>query len=281
MTSAVSGVSSVRNAFARARLWPDSHRREGLVVVGALAGASAVAWLYLIFGFHSLPGMQMSGSAVTPMKMAMGTLHAWTVGDVLLTLLMWAVMMVAMMLPSAVPLTLVYGAVARKAQRQGTPVSPASSLVAGYLGLWIVLSVGLTAAQWGLDRLSLLSGSMAFNDARLGAFVVVAAGIYELTPLKRACLDRCRDPARTIAQHWRAGRAGALRMGVRLGVYCLGCCWVLMALLFVGGVMNLVWVAAIATFVLLEKIAPMATVWSRIVGTAMIAGGAVGAVVLA
>jgi len=277
VTSAASGVRSI---FARAGLWPESKHSEGLVVVGALAGASAVAWLYLIFGFRSYPGMQTSSSADMSVKMAMGTLHAWTVGDVVITWLMWAVMMVAMMLPSAVPLTLVYGAVARKAGRQGTPISPASSLVAGYLSLWIVLSVALTAAQWGLDRLSLLSSSMAFTNARLGALVVIVAGIYELTPLKRACLDRCRDPARTIAQHWRTGRAGALRTGVHLGMYCLGCCWVLMVLLFVGGVMNLIWVAAVATFVLLEKIAPLVTIWSRILGAAMIAGGAVGAAVL-
>lgn len=278
MTSAVSGVKGV---LARTGSGPASTRMEGLVVIGALAAATGGAWVYLVFGFHSVPGVQMGGSADMSMKMSMGTLHAWTVGDFVVTLLMWAVMMVAMMLPSAVPLTLVYAAVNRKAGRLGTPISPVLSLVAGYLSLWMASSVALTAAQWGLGRLSLLSSSMAIDDARLGALVVTAAGIYELTPLKRVCLDRCRDPARTIAAHWHSGRAGGLRTGVHLGVYCLGCCWVLMALLFVGGVMNLVWVAAIGTFVLLEKIAPMATVWSRVVGAAMIAGGAVGAVVLA
>jgi predicted metal-binding membrane protein len=186
---------------------------------------------------------------------------------------MWAVMMLAMMLPAAVAPTLVYVAVRRKAERQGSPLAPASALVAGYVGMWLVFSVVATTAQWLLDRSDLLSSTMAAGDARLGGVILVASGVYQLTPLKAACLKRCRDPARLLADRWRPGTLGALRIGGRLGLYCLGCCWLLMALLFVGGLMNLFWVAAIATFILLEKIAPAARTWSRVVGAAMACGG--------
>lgn len=244
-------------------------RKDRQAAIAALALGSVAAWLYLAVGFSS-PGM---GDAMESMT----TLGAWTAGEAGVRLLMWAVMMVAMMLPAAIAPTLVYVAVARKASRQGNPVAPAMALVSGYLGVWLVFSVAATATQWGLERLSLLSASMASNNAAFGGCVLIAAGFYQLTPLKARCLKRCRDPARLIAGHWHPGVGGAVRMGAELGVYCLGCCWVLMALLFVGGVMNLVWVAAIATFILLEKITPMAETWGRVVGAAMIVAGAAGA----
>jgi predicted metal-binding membrane protein len=181
------------------------------------------------------------------------------------------------MLPSAIAPTLIYIAVARKASLQGNPVAPSLALVSGYLGVWLAFGVAATAGQWGLDRLSLLSASMSSNNAVFGGAVIVAVGLYQLTPLKARCLKWCRDPARLLAGHWHPGARGAVRMGAELGVYCLGCCWVLMALLFVGGVMNLIWVAAIAAFILLEKIAPMAEKWGRVIGVAMIVTGAASA----
>jgi predicted metal-binding membrane protein len=241
-------------------------RRDRALVIGALGFACAVAWASLALSFRSTSGMDNRMGSMTMMR-------SWTVSETGVRLLMWAVMMLAMMLPAAVPLALIYVAIGRKASRQGSPVAPASALVSGYVGVWLLFSIAATAAQWELERLSLLSASMAANDARFGGAVVVAAGVYQLTPVKARCLDRCRDPARLIASQWRAGTSGAVRMGVRLGVYCLGCCWVLMALLFVGGVMNLAWVAAIATFILLEKLAPRAPSWGRLVGTAMLLAG--------
>ena len=202
-------------------------------------------------------------------------LHPWTAHDFAMMLLMWAVMMVGMMVPSATPMALVYAAVARKARRQGTPVAPTFLFVGGYVAMWCLFSVGATAAQWGLERAALLSQSMVATSPGLGAVLLGAAGIYQLTPAKDACLRHCRSPANFLSEHWRPGLAGAFRMGIVHGAWCLGCCWILMALLFVGGVMNLLWVAAIALFVLLEKALPLGDRGGRVAGWAMIAAGAV------
>jgi predicted metal-binding membrane protein len=202
-------------------------------------------------------------------------LHPWTAHDFAMMLLMWAVMMVGMMVPSATPMALVYAGVARKAHRQGTPVAPTFLFVAGYVAMWCLFSVGATAAQWALERAALLSPNMVATSPGLGAVLLGAAGIYQLTPAKDACLRHCRSPAHFLSEHWRPGLAGAFRMGIVHGAWCLGCCWILMALLFVGGVMNLLWVAAIALFVLLEKALPLGDRGGRLAGWAMIAAGAV------
>ena len=248
-------------------------RRDRIAVLAGLAGATAVAWAYLALlaarmdGTEGMDGMAAMGGA------AAVAIHPWSAADFLLTFLMWAVMMVGMMVPTAAPTTLVYAAVARKAARQGTPVAPTAAFVAGYVAVWTVYSVAATAAQGGLDRAALLSPMMVTTSPAVGALLLVAAGIYQLTPAKEACLRRCREPARFIAQHWRTGTAGAFRMGAIHGGYCLGSCWALMGLLFVGGVMNLLWVAAIALFVLAEKILPGRGGAARLTGFAMIAGG--------
>jgi predicted metal-binding membrane protein len=161
----------------------------------------------------------------------------------------------------------------RKAERDGRPVAPTFAFVAGYIAIWVLFSVAATAAQGGLDELSLLSSSMSSASRYLGGGLLIGAGLYELTPLKHACLAHCRAPAHFISRRWRVGFAGAFRMGSALGVYCLGCCWILMGLLFLGGLMNLLWVAAIAAFILLEKTVPLADRGARAVGIGMIAVG--------
>ena len=186
---------------------------------------------------------------------------------------MWAVMMVAMMVPSAAPMTLVYAAVARKAAREDHPVAPTFVFVAGYVAIWALFSVAAAAAQLGLARLALLSPAMASASPVLGGGLLIGAGVYELTPYKSVCLGHCRAPAQFISQKWRRGFAGAFRMGLGLGTYCLGCCWILMGLLFVGGVMNLLWIAAIAAFILLEKTLPFAETGGRVVGAGLIVVG--------
>lgn len=174
--------------------------------------------------------------------------------DLRLRIGMWAAMMIGMMIPSAAPTILIYGAVARKAREQQSLIPPTSVFIAGYVIIWSLFSVLAAFAQRALDEASLLSSSMASNNSRLGGALVLAAGVYQLTPLKQSCLRHCRSPAEFLSHHWRGGGTlGALRLGVRHGVYCLGCCWVLMGLLFVVGVMNLAWVAVIAAFVLIEK----------------------------
>ncbi len=205
---------------------------------------------------------------------AMTGVKPWTVTEFVLTFTMWALMMIAMMVPTAAPMTLTYAAVARKAAAQHNPLAPTFVFVTGYITMWAIFSLVVTVAQHALDQAALLSPMMASASARLGAAILIAAGLYQLTPLKNACLKNCRAPAHFISRYWHPGNLGAFRMGLRIGAYCVGCCWILMALLFVGGVMNLLWVAAIAIFVLLEKTIPFGDVSGRVAGAAMILFGA-------
>jgi len=233
-------------------------------VLCGIGGVTALSWLYLVDMARSMA----SG------PMAMAGLRPWTPSHFGMMFAMWAVMMVGMMLPSATPTTLVYTAVARKAAREGAPVAPVSAFVSGYLGMWALFSLGATLAQWGLERAALLSPAMIASSPVLGAALLIGAGVYQLTPLKNACLEHCRSPAHFIADRWRPGCRGAFRMGSEHGAFCLGCCWLLMGLLFFGGVMNLLWVAAIALFVLLEKALPFGAGGGRFAGIGMIAAGA-------
>jgi predicted metal-binding membrane protein len=215
----------------------------------------------------------MTGQSMEPMMDAMTGVQPWTATEFGLRLAMWAVMMVAMMVPTAAPMTLMYAAVARKAAAQHNPLAPTSVFVTGYVAMWTIFSLVATVAQYVLDQATLLSPMMVSTSAGFGATLLIAAGIYQLTPLKNACLRNCRTPAQFLSRYWRTGNLGALRMGLRLGAYCVGCCWILMGLLFVGGVMNLLWIAAIAIFILLEKTLPFGDVSGRIAGVAMILVG--------
>ncbi len=224
-----------------------------------------MSWLYL-FSMADDMGMSKSGS--------MMQIPTWSAGYFGMMFLMWAIMMVGMMLPSVTPTVLIYSAIARKSASAGTPIAPISAFVSGYLVMWIVFSLIATTAQWGLDRAALLSPMMVSNSAGLGAFLMITAGVYQWLPIKDKCLQQCRSPAEFISRHWRKGRVGAFQMGLSHGVFCLGCCWLLMSLLFVGGVMNLLWIATITLFVLFEKILPLGKLGGRLVGIGMIATGA-------
>src|SRR6185437_6254467 len=190
--------------------------------------------------------------------------------------LMWWTMMIAMMTPSAAPLLLLYGRVLRQRVPEPRPEYAAPIvLAAGYLTVWLAFSIAASSIQIALQRAGLVSATMLRSQSvALSAAVLMAAGVYQLSPLKYACLRRCRGPVEFLVRHWRAGRAGAFVMGLRHGAWCIGCCWMLMALLFVGGVMNLVWVALLALLVLVEKIAPVGVLASRLAGTALIVWGA-------
>ena len=186
---------------------------------------------------------------------------------------MWAVMMVAMMTPSSSPMILMFSEMnRRRAEHQG-PVVRTGIFVLGYLIAWAAYSAAAATAQWVLHGLALVSPMMVSTSPYLGGGLLVAAGIFQWTPLKRACLTQCRSPIGFIMTEWREGPRGALVMGLRHGVYCVGCCWVLMALLFVAGVMNLVWVAAIATFVLVEKLPGAGERVGRVAGVIMVLAG--------
>jgi predicted metal-binding membrane protein len=236
-------------------------RRDRIAVLTGLGGVTLLAWAYLL----SIGGM---GSGMPGMR-------PWSALDFWLVFLMWAVMMVGMMVPSAAPMALVYAAVARKARAQGTPLAPTAVFVAGYVVVWTLFSAAATLAQWGLERAALLSPMLVATSPLLGGALLVGSGVYQLTPAKNACLRHCRAPAHFMAERWRPGPRGALRMGLEHGAWCLGCCWVLMGLLFFGGVMNLLWVAAIALFVLVEKVLPGGERAARWAGGALVALGLV------
>jgi predicted metal-binding membrane protein len=238
--------------------------RDRIAILTALAGVTTLAWLHLVL---------MARDMATMDPAMLMELRPWSVVDFWMMFLMWAVMMVAMMVPTAAPMALIYAAVARKAARQGNPLAPTAIFVGGYIFSWTFFSLAATAAQWALERAALLSPMMVSTSPSLGAALLVGAGFYQLTPVKDACLRHCRAPARFISEHWRPGRAGAFRMGAVHGAWCLGCCWILMGLLFFGGVMNLLWIAGIAFFVLAEKLLPFGPSGGRVAGVGMIAVG--------
>lgn len=247
--------------------------RQRVLIVVALAAIAALAWAYVVrlagdSGDSSMAGMSMDASMSTPLA------GDWTAADFGLTFAMWAVMMTAMMTPTAAPMVLAFAAVNRGRREQSSGYAPTAVFVAGYLVVWTSFGVLAALAQWGFQRMSLLSDELATTSSVLGGALLIAAGVYQWSPLKRACLGACRTPLSFILTEWRDGRRGAVVMGTRHGLYCLGCCWALMAMLFVGGVMNLLWVAAIAGFVLIEKIAPRTEPWvSRSAGLVLFAWG--------
>jgi len=232
-----------------------------------VAGLTGLAWLYL---WHLSAEM---GEAMAGMEdMVMPREEPWSLLDVALTFAMWAVMMVGMMLPSAAPTIALFASLDRRRSAQGG-ASTIGAFGAGYLAVWSGFSLAASLAQWGLDRAFFLTMAQAVASPLLAGGLLLAAGLYQLTPLKRACLSHCRSPVGFLVAHWRPGRWGAFRLGARHGAWCLGCCIVLMLLLFVGGVMNLIWVAALALLVMAEKLVPRGDRLSQAVGVLLLGGG--------
>jgi predicted metal-binding membrane protein len=224
---------------------------------------SLLAWLYVIREASSMKSantmdmnMHMEMNMDMGMDMAMPQMHTWTGIDLVLIFTMWTVMMIAMMVPTAGPMILLFATFNRKRREQKRPFVRTGIFLLGYLIVWTGFSVIAALAQWGLHRAALLSPMMVSTSSALGGSLLVAAGVFQWTPLKNSCLAHCRSPLDFFSGDWREGNKGALIMGLKHGAYCLGCCWVLMLLLFVTGVMNLIWIAAIAVFVLVEKVAP-------------------------
>ncbi|MGE5337550.1 MAG: DUF2182 domain-containing protein [Gemmatimonadota bacterium] len=234
-------------------------RRDRRTVAASLVLVAALAWLYL---WHD--ATMMAGMAHMP---------ASTTGAALMTFAMWSVMMVGMMLPSAAPAILLYAAMVRKNSERGNAVPAAWIFTSGYLVVWTAFSAAATLAQIGLQHAELLSMTMISASRGLSAAILLAAGIYQWLPLKYACLKKCRQPLEFFITRWRSGRRGAFLMGAEHGLYCVGCCWALMLLLFVAGVMNLLWVALIAGFVLVEKLLPAGPITARFGGAALALAG--------
>lgn len=223
------------------------------------------AWAYLWSGAGTLQDM---GGMAMPMSSG-----PWTASHALVMLAMWTVMMTAMMLPSASPMILLFATIARAKRARGRSGGSTAVFVLGYLVVWSAFSVLAVLLQFALEKAELLSPMMEATHAAFAAAVLIAAGVYQWTPLKHACLSRCRSPLDFVMQHWREGQGGAFRMGVLHGAYCVGCCWLLMLVLFVGGVMNLVWVLALAALVLVEKLVPAGDWIGRLAGAGMIGWG--------
>jgi predicted metal-binding membrane protein len=261
------------------------------LVSGGLVVIIVLAWSYLLWmasqmnmtnamsdmsGMGDMAGMNMSG--MNDMMPEMLQIQAWTVGDAIFMFGMWATMMTAMMLPSATPVILLYALFVRK-RMTSQPYVPTGAFLLGYLTVWIAFSAAATGLQGILTMLTLLSPMLVINSPLLGGILLIAAGIYQLLPTKQVCLHHCRTPVEFISKYWMPGAKGAFVMGLRHGAYCLGCCWILMMLLFVSGVMNLLWVAIIAVFVLLEKVAPFGQNVGRVGAIVLIVGG-IGNIVL-
>jgi len=278
-------------------------KRDRAITLGGLALLCALAWIYVVSGaglgmsvwemsgFSPFPhriaaepapampdmgGMDMSGTGGMATTETLAPRPAsWSVGGWALIVAMWWTMMIAMMTPSAAPTILLYARVHRHAagQEAAQKLAPTGAFAAGYLLIWLGFAIAAAVLHWALERAGLVSAMMGSESRWLSASVLIAAGLYQLSPLKGLCLAHCRAPASFLSQHWRPGAVGAVRLGAMHGAYCIGCCWVLMALLFVGGVMNLVWIAALAVLVLTEKFAPRGEWLGRMVGVALVAWG--------
>jgi predicted metal-binding membrane protein len=246
-------------------------RRDRVIISSCLILLTTLAWAYLVHLDRQMSAAMAHDRMMAEMGMAMDM--PWGVADVFFTIAMWAVMMVGMMTGSAAPVMLLFAAM-----HAGRGVQRAPRVVfafgAGYLLVWTAFSAVAALAQWALHQAAMLSPAMTTSNARLSGAILIAAGLYQLTPFKGACLTHCRSPLGFLMSHWRDGTAGAWRMGIEHGTSCLGCCWALMGVLFVVGVMNLMWVAALTIFVLVEKIGPAGAFVARAAGVAMVAVGA-------
>jgi predicted metal-binding membrane protein len=268
-------------------------KRDRAVVIAALVAGIVMSSIYLVSG----AGMSMSAFEMSSLAMAFGardeasigmamlgamgqtmaTPAVWTFDHALLMFGMWWVMMIAMMLPSAAPMVLIHATALR---RGGTPSGgahtpwPTAAFVLGYLLTWGLFSGIAAAAQWAFETSGLLS-PMLMNSTNVlfASAILLLAGAYQLTPLKRACLKHCRGPIAFLARHWRPGAWGALAMGLRHGAYCVGCCWALMAVLFFGGVMNLYWILGLAVLVLVEKVLPVGPRAGSVIGVLLAVWG--------
>lgn len=255
-------------------------RRDRLIVVGALGVIAALAWVYVLWlaADMSMDGMNMSGFRMIPAGTGMMTTAAapWSAVEFAFVYVMWVAMMIGMMAPSAAPMMLMYAAVARQGTIAGKPHAATGWFAAGYFLAWAGFSLAATLAQWMLDRWALLDARMASASILFAALALIAAGIYQWTPIKNACLAQCQSPFRFLMSHggFRSDVSGCLRLGFLHGIYCVGCCWALMALLFVVGVMNVLWIALLALLVLVEKFAPWGRWVARIAGVVCIAAGA-------
>jgi predicted metal-binding membrane protein len=255
-------------------------RRDRVIVLAALVVATLLAWAYV--GYLAVQ-MDMGGMEMTGFRMAMTatgmvmrpSFEAWSGPELVFTVVMWLVMMIGMMTPSATPIILLYARVGRQAAMQGKPFASTGWFASGYILTWAGFSLAATAGQWGLDRAALLTARMESASVWLGSVLLIAVGLYQWSPLKDKCLVQCQSPIQFIQRSggFRRNSLGSLRLGISHGIYCVGCCWALMTLLFVVGVMNVLWIAVISVLVLAEKIIPSGRFIPRLAGLVFLATG--------
>ena len=259
-------------------------KRDRAITLAGLALLCALAGLYTVMGAGlEMSAWDMTTLALFPHEQIEGPMPGmdmtWRLTTWPLMIAMWWIMMIAMMTPSATPAILLYARVHRQAAAQGQApenVAPTGAFALGYLLMWLGFAVAATGLHWVLQRAGLVSAMMMGSQSRwLSGAVLIAAGLYQLSPIKNVCLAHCCSPMSFLMRHWRPRASGALRLGAMHGAYCVGCCWMLMALLFVGGVMNLIWIAALAVLVLIERALPAGRWVARAAGVALIGWGVV------
>lgn len=246
-------------------------KRDRLIVLAALAATTLLAWGYMV---HEARGMNLTGMCCCAgMSMSGPDISPWSPVTLAPLFLMWAEMMLAMMLPSATPMILTFAKVQRNRREREQPFVATSIFVFGYLAMWTAFSAVASVIQWALHAKALLSPRMVSTSPALGGALLIAAGIFQWTPMKNACLTNCCSPLNFLMTSWREGKWGAFTMGLKHGVQCAGCCWFLMLLLFVAGVMNIWWIAIITALVLIEKIVPRGLFFGRIAGVLFVLWG--------
>jgi predicted metal-binding membrane protein len=255
-------------------------KRDRAVVVTAVLTLTVLAWAYVLLTAASMsaaisasfmPGMNMPG-----MNMAR-TGSVWSVGGFAFTVAMWAVMMIGMMTPSVAPMILLYARVGRQARADGRLFASTGWFAGGYLLAWSGFAVAASLAQLALADMTLITPMLAAANDLFAGLVLAAAGIYQWTPLKDSCLSQCQAPLSFLQRHggFQRDPKGSLKLGLKHGLTCIGCCWALMMLLFVGGVMNVLWIAALSILVLLEKLVPFGRLMPRFVGLVLMAVGSI------
>lgn len=244
--------------MAKTSILEKTLNRDRFILIGGLIGIIAISWIYILMGAGmNMSTQEMTGTAQSPeMSNMMMSPITWTLNYALLMFFMWWIMMIAMMLPSASPTILLYGLVSKKNYNQKQGILLTSIFTWGYIIIWGVFSIVATALQWYFESIDLLTPMMSSSSNIFGSSILITAGLYQLTPLKRSCLRLCQHPIQFLNSHWHKGKIGAFRMGIFHGTYCLACCWFLMGLLFFGGVMNLYWITGLTIYVLLEKLIP-------------------------
>ena len=247
-------------------------KRDRAIVFASLVAITGLSATYIIFGV----GMDMSAFEMTAMPgHTLMTPAVWTPSYAALVFFMWWIMMIAMMLPSSAPTVLLYAAIKRQRRDIANPLALTATFLSAYLVVWALFSLFAALLQWGLGIVGLMSAMMSVSSGVLGGFILIAAGIYQFTPFKQICLTQCQYPIRLLTGPQQPGLKGALRMGLRHGAYCVGCCAFLMILLFFGGIMNLFWITGLAIYVLLEKLLPYGRWVGYAAGIGLFGSGAV------